>query len=167
MPGTLVLQKPSIDDGAALGLHAELFQAEVLDVADDADGRDDALDGERLRAALAVVDGGGDAVGLLVELGHLGAGHDLDALLLEALAREGGDLGVLDRQDLRQHLDHRHLGAERAVERGELDADRARADHQQRLRHRCRHHRLEIGPDQLLVGLDARAARAAARRWRR
>ena len=56
------------DDGAALGLHAELLEPEVLDVADHADGRDHALDGERLRAALAVVDGGGDAVGLLVEL---------------------------------------------------------------------------------------------------
>ena len=70
------------------------------------------------------------------------------------LAREGGDLGVLDGQDLRQHLDHRHLGAERAVERGELDADRAGADDQQRLRHAVRHHRLEIGPDQLPVGLE-------------
>ena len=104
----------------------------------------------------SVVDGGGDAVGLLVELRHLGAGHDLDALLLEALAREGRDLGVLDRQDLRQHLDHGHLGADRAIERGELDADGAGADHQQRLRHAVRHHRLEIGPDQLLVGLEAR-----------
>ena len=71
-----------------------------------------------------------------------------------ALRANAGDLGVLDRQDLRQHLDHRHLGAERAVERGELDADRARADDQQRLRHAVRRHRLEIGPDQLLVGLE-------------
>ncbi len=48
------------------------------------------------------------------------------------------DLGVLDRQDLRQHLDHRHLGAHGAVERGELDADRARAHDDQRFRHRRR-----------------------------
>ena len=80
--------------------------------------------------------------------------RNLDALLLERLAREAGDLGVLDRQDLRQHLDHRHLGAEGAVERGELDADGAGADHQQRLRHLLRDHRLEIGPHQLLVGLE-------------
>ena len=72
------------------------------------------------------------------------------------LRAKAGDLVVLDRQDLRQHLDDRHLGAERAVERGELDADRAGADHQQRLRHRSRHHGLEIGPDQLLVRLEAR-----------
>ena len=72
------------------------------------------------------------------------------------LRAKRGDLGVLDRQDLRQHLDHGHLGAERAVERGELDADGAGADDQQRFRHALRHHGLEIGPDQLLVRLEAR-----------
>ena len=60
----------------------------------------------------------------------------------KALLGEGGDLRVLDRQDAVQHLDHRHLGAEVAVEAGELDADGAGADDQQRLRHRLRHHRL-------------------------
>ncbi len=154
------------DDRAALGLHAELFQAEILDIADDADRGDDAVDGERLRAALAVIDGRGDAVGLLVELGHFGAGEDFDALLLEAFAREGGDLGILDGQDLRQHLDHGHLGAERAIERGELDADGARADDQQRSsacapapwpRNRSR---------PVSCPARGRAARAAARRWR-
>ena len=53
----------------------------------------------------------GDVVLALVELRHLGVGVDLDALLLEALAGMRGDLVVLDRQDLRQHLDHRHLRA--------------------------------------------------------
>ena len=133
MPGTLVLLKAIDHDDAALGFHAELFQAEIFDIADDADGGDDALDRDRLRLA-ALFDGGGDAVGFLVELGHLGVGVDLDALLLEALAREGLNLVVLDRQNLRQHLDHGHVGAERAEERGELDADGAGADHQQRLR---------------------------------
>src|SRR5207253_6428552 len=47
----------SIDrDGAALDLHAELFQAEIFGVADHADRRDDAVDRHGLRAALAVVD---------------------------------------------------------------------------------------------------------------
>ena len=82
-------------DGAAIGLHAELFETEILDIADDADRRNHPVDGHRLRAALAVVDGRGDAVGLLVELRHLGAGEDLDALFLELLAREGRDLGIL------------------------------------------------------------------------
>ena len=111
-----------------------------------------AVDG--LRAALAVVDGRGDAIRLLVELGHLGAGQDLDPLLFELLARKGRNLGILGGKNLRQHLDHRHLGAEGAVERGELDADRARADDQQRFRHPLRHHGLEIGPDQLPVRLE-------------
>src|SRR3546814_5077280 len=48
------------------------------------------------------------------------------------------------------------LGAEGAEEGGELDADGAGADHQQRLRHHVRHHGLEVSPDQLLVRLDAR-----------
>ena len=142
-------------DGAAIGFHAELFEPEIFDIADHADGRDHAIDGDRLRAALAVVDGRGDAVGLLVELGDFRAGDDLDALLLELLAREGGDLRILDRQDLRQHFDDRHLGAHGAIEGREFDADGAGADHQQRLRHLVRVHRLEIGPDQFLVRLDA------------
>ena len=52
-----------------------------------------------------------------------------------ALRGEGGDLLVLDRQDAVEHFDHRHLGAQGAVEAGELDADGAGADDQQRLRH--------------------------------
>ena len=142
------------DDATAVGLHAEFFQPELFDIADHADRGDDALDFKRLRLA-ALLDGGDDAVGFLVELHHLGVGVDLDALLLEALARESLNLVVFDRQDLRQHLDHGHIGAERAVERGEFDADGARADHQQRLRNGRRHHGLEIGPHQFLVGLEA------------
>src|SRR3546814_7794315 len=66
------------------------------------------------------------------------------------------DLLVLHRQDLRQQLDHGHLGAEGAEEGSELDADGAGADDQQRLRHGLRHHGLEVGPDKLLIRLDTR-----------
>ena len=151
-------------DGAAVGLHAELLQPEVLDIADDADRRDDAIDRHLLRAALAVVDGRGDAVGLLVELGHLGAGDDLDALLLELLARERGDLGVLDRQDLRQHLDDGHLGAHRAVERRELDADRAGADRPAATSASCPGSSPRNRSTPVSCPARCRAARAAARR---
>ena len=92
----------------------------------------------------------------LLQAFHRRAGDDLHALLLERLAREGRDLFVLDGQDAVEHLDHRHLGAERAIEAGELDADRAGADDQQRFRQRLRHHRFLVGPDQLAVGLQAR-----------
>src|ERR1700722_13310297 len=144
------------DNGAALGLHAEFLQTEIFDVADNADGGDDALDGKRLYATFAIIDGGGDAVAGLVELGDLGAGIDLDALLLETFARECGDLGIFGRKYLRQHLDHRHLGSEGAVERSELNADGAGADHQQRFWHLIRDHRLEIRPNEFLVRLEPR-----------
>jgi hypothetical protein len=144
------------DDHAALGFHAEFFQAQIFDIADHADRRDDALDGKRLCAAFAVVDGRGDAVGFLVEFGHFGAGENFDALLLKTLAREGGDFGILGGQDLRQHLDHGDLAAERAIERSEFDADGAGTDDEQRLGHAIRHHGFEISPDQFLVRLDAR-----------
>ncbi len=97
-----------------------------------------------------------DAVALLVELGHLGVGVDLDALLLEALARKRLNLVILDRENLRQHLDDRHVAAEVTEERRKLDADGTGADHQQRLGDRRRHHGFEIGPDQLLVRLQPR-----------
>src|SRR6516164_463761 len=147
---------PIDDDKAALGFHTELFQTEVLDIANDADRRDDALDRERLCAALAVIDRRGDAVRFFIELGQFGAGEYLDALFFEALAGKDGDLAILNRQDLRQHFDHGHLRAEGAVEGSEFDTDRARADNEQRFRYPIRHHGFEIGPHQFLVGLDAR-----------
>jgi hypothetical protein len=141
------------DDAAAVGLHTELFQSEAFDIADDAGGGDDAV-GRDLFGFAARFDRCRDAVAVLVELRHLGAGHDPDALLFERLVRERGDLRVLDRQDLRQHLDDGHVRTHGAVERRELDADRPRADDQQRLRHPVGVHCLEIGPDQLLVRFE-------------
>ncbi len=77
-----------------------------------------------------------------------------NAGLFKAFPGQCGDFVVLDGQDLRQHLDDRHLGAQRAVEGRELDADGARADDQQRFRHGVGHHRLKVGPHQLAVGLN-------------
>src|SRR5690349_17657240 len=75
-------------DDAALGLHAELFQSQVFDVADHADRRDDPVYSDGFRFA-ADFDGGGDAIALLVEFRHLCTGMNLDALLFEALAGKG------------------------------------------------------------------------------
>jgi hypothetical protein len=102
---------------------------QTFDVSDHADGRDHPLELDRLRL-LAVVDGGNDAVGLLLKFCDFGIREDLDALLLELLARQPRNLGVLDGENLRQHLDHGDIGAHGAEERGEFDADRAGADHQ-------------------------------------
>src|SRR5215510_13482547 len=143
------------DDGAAVGLHAELFEPEILDIADHSDRGDHALNGDGLYFS-TLLHRRNDAVAFLVQLRDLCVGVDFDSLLLETLACKGLDLMILDRQNLRQHFNHRDLGPERAEERSEFDADRAGADHQQRLGHPIRHHGLEIGPHKLLVGLKPR-----------
>ncbi len=76
-----------------------------------------------------------------------------DRLRAEAELREA--------QDARQHLDDRHVRAHVVVEARELDADRARADHQQLGRHHLGHHRVAIGPDALAVGLGERQVAGA------
>src|SRR3546814_4951297 len=64
-----------------------------------------------------------------------------------------------------EHLQDRHLGAHVRIEAGELDADRARSDHQQLRRHLRRHHRMAIGPDPLPVRLgEGQVARPGTRR---
>ena len=143
------------DDVAALDLHAGAFEADALDIADDADRQDHPLDGDLERLA-AGLDLRGDVVAAALQALHRRAGVDLDALLLEALAGKGGDLLVLDRQHPVEHLDDRHLGAHVAVEAGEFDADRARADDQQRFGDGLRDHRLLVGPHQLAVGFQPR-----------
>jgi len=143
------------DDVAALDLHLRAVQADVLDVSGDPDRQHDAVDGDRLALA-AGLDRRADAVLARLQVGDLRAGMDLEALLLERLLREGRYLLVLLRQDAVEYLRDRHLGAHVRVEAGELHADGARADHQQRLRHEVRNHRLAIGPDQLAVRLQPR-----------
>src|SRR5262245_25529638 len=93
-------------NGPAGRLHAEAFQAEVLDVADDADGADDALGPDLLRASFAVLDAGRDAVSIFFEPAHLRLGENFHALALERLARKLRDLGIFHGQDLREDLNH-------------------------------------------------------------
>src|SRR5262249_23312289 len=121
----LVRLKPLIDDDMRL-LDADLgaLEAEILDIADDADGKDDALRLDLARLA-AGLDRGNDALGIAFQAFDRGADMDLHALLLEGLASERRDLVVLGRDDAIEHFDHRHLGAHVAVEARELDADRA------------------------------------------
>src|ERR1035437_7298041 len=108
------------DDTPALGLYAKLFKTKSFDVADDADGGDDAVSGDLFYFFLAVVDRRGDVGTILVELRHFRAGQDLDPLILEGLARKSGNLSVLDRQNLRQDFDDGHFHAHGAVERRKL-----------------------------------------------
>src|SRR4029078_1333147 len=117
------------DDDPAIGFDAELVHPEVLDISDHSNGGDNALDGDRLRLA-AFLDGGGHAVRLLVEFGHLRVGVYLDALFFKTLAREGLDLLIFDGKNLRQYFDDRYIRTERPIKRCELDSARARTDHE-------------------------------------
>ena len=77
-----------------------------------------------------------------------------DTLAREGLAGELGDLCILGGKDARQHLDHRHVGAQAAIEARELDADGARADDEQRFGESFGNHRLLVGPDQFSIRLE-------------
>src|SRR5690606_3742708 len=96
------------------------------------------------------------AVLLRLQVCHLHTGVALHPLLLESLLRERRDLHVFLRKNAIQDLRHRHLGGHVGVEAGELHADGAGTDDEQRLRHDRRDHRFAIGPDQLPVGLQLR-----------
>ena len=91
-------------------------------------------------------------------LRDLRAGQHLDALLLERLLELRGHGLVLDRHEPRQQLDDRHLAAEAAVDRRELDADGAAAHDDERLRHLLQVDRLVAGDDALVIDLDRRHA---------
>src|SRR5690606_3295937 len=97
----------------------------------------------------------GDPILSLLQLAYPGGGQDADALLFQLLASMGCDFLVLRRQDLRQDLHHGHLGAEGAEEACEFNSDRARSHDKKGSRQGLGQHRLEVGPDQLLVRLQA------------
>ena len=161
-PATLVRHIGSVSMWPG-GLHAERLEPDILGVGSDAD-RDDGV-AEAALGGLAVLglDRRGDALGVGLEALDAGRREDLMPCFGRAPWSRRGDLGILDRHDAVEHLDHRHLGAHVVVEAGELDPDRARADHQQLGRHLRRRHRVAIGPDALAVGLGERQlARARA-----
>ena len=105
--------------------------------------RDGSFDGFRCLA------GNGQLHALVGRFGflHLRAREDLHALLGQGLLQGDADFRVFDRENVRQHFDHRDLGAEGVEEIGELDADRARADDDDVLRLFWQHHRLLAADD--------------------
>ena len=87
--------------------------------------------------------------------GHLGAGVDLDAALLEGALELRRHRLVLAGHQPRQQLDDGHLAAVALEDRRELDADRAAAHDRDRLGHLRQVDRLVAEDDALLVDLDA------------
>ena len=92
--------------------------------------------------------------GLLDVLGAR-AGLDADLLLLEVALQFLRDVLVFHRHDARQHFDDRHVRAEALEDRRELDAHRARADDRQALGDGGEIQDLDVGQDELGVGLQA------------
>ena len=87
-------------------LYAERFQAQVLDVAGDADGDDGDLG-----LQFFAFEFDGDAGLRLRELVDLGRESELQTPLLEGLLRGLGDLLVLDGEHAVHHLDDGHFSA--------------------------------------------------------
>src|SRR5690606_9064401 len=150
--------------GAAVGVDLDksavhvdqLLEADVLGGRNDADGDDDMAVLAALDLAVLALGLRGDALVGVLELLDRGTGPDRHALPGEGLLEERGDVGVLDRNDPVEHLDHGHFGAHVVIEAGEFDADRARADDQQLCRHLGWSHRVAIVPHPFAVGRGER-----------
>lgn len=110
------------DDVAPVDLHAQVLQTETLDIALDADGDNGALGLQRLCLA-GCFQGDGHPRHRLRQPGHVGADAEFEPPLLERLVGYRGDFLILYRQDARQGLEHRNLGAQRPVETCEFYPD--------------------------------------------
>ena len=78
-----------------------------------------------------------------------------DAALAERPLERLRDVLVLGRDQPGQRLDDGHLGAERAPDAGELDADHAAAEHDRGGGHAVQRQRVLAGDDPLAVDLQA------------
>src|SRR5690625_1637906 len=142
-------------DRAALGLHADLLEAEVLDVAHDADGGKHLVALDHFHAFLRLnVDLERFALG--VDLLHLGRGHRLDALLLEGAGELFGDILILNRHDAIHQLDDGYFRAHVVVEVAKLDTDCAGAANDETLRRRLLEHGFAVRDDFLAVDRQGR-----------
>ncbi len=149
-----------LDKAALVQRDAGRIQPQAVGVGLHADRHQHLVGGERLHfLALEVLHRHGHAVVADLHLLGARAGQQLDALLGERLVHFGGDFGVLQRQNLVEHLDDRHFGAVGAVDIAELHADGAGADDDQLLRHVLEHDGVAILDDALAV--DLRAGQAA------
>src|SRR5439155_23452435 len=86
---------------------------------------------------LAVPEMDGEGAALLLDLRALLLEVERDPVLPELLGELLRRVGVLLRDQRRQHLDDRHVAAEAPEDRRELAADDAPAEHDEALRHLC------------------------------
>src|SRR5437867_2242885 len=130
--------------------NAERFQPEAGDLRAAADGHQHLLG---LQPPGIGLDGHARAPGL--HGGHLHAGLHLDGPAPERPRELFRDLLVLEGDQTGERLEDRHLDAVRRINVGELDADRARADHDDGLGRPLVAHGAVRGDHRLLVDGDA------------
>gem|GEM_PF-6665069 len=116
----------------AIELELHLRRKHAFDIRHHADRRQHGLRLDLLRLAVLHQ---GELHGILAhaEILALRRRPNRDALLFECAMQRFRDLFVLHRQDLRQHLHERNLGAEGIIKIGEFHSDRAGADDHDRL----------------------------------
>ena len=96
---------------AAIGLHADLLESQILDIALYADRRDELFGLHLLGLAAFQLDMGSDTGTGFLDLGDFRAGMDVKTGLLELLAGQLGDFLVLDGHDGIHQLDDRHIAS--------------------------------------------------------
>ena len=143
---------PAVDD------HPGPLDADVLDVGCPAHRDQQQLGLEPLLLAVLAGDGHRDAALVPLDRPEVETvpGEAGDTASLELAAELDADGGVLERDEAREHLDDGHLGAAAAIERRELDAHRAGAEHD-------RGRRDPVHPEGLVAGEHDRAVRGIAR----
>src|SRR4030095_12354716 len=122
-------------DEAFLNLQAHLLRAKALDPRRAAGGDEQLIRFERLRLAVGQLRFRSDFVALHRCARYFRARQRRDALLAERARKLDGDRFVLDGHESREQLDERHLAAEAAEDRSELDADGAAAEDHDRPGH--------------------------------
>ena len=135
------------------GLILVFLEADVLSARLAADGDQDFFGFDFLLLAFGG-DGDGDSGFRLFDFVDFRAGVEVDAALAEDAGEFFGDFFVFYGNEARQHFDDRHFAVERAVDGGELDADRARADDHQRLRKFFQAEDFDVG-ENAVVGFEA------------
>ena len=152
-------------DVSLLHLQTDAFRVESRRHGPAAGGDQQVVGAHSLRAAVAKLDVDVHAVSAHVCGGHAGTRVARDALLAERFFELGGHAFVLHGHQSRQQLDDRHVAAEAAEDRCELDPDSAAAHDRDRPGHVAQTDRLVARNDAFAVDLDARDA--ARRRTRR
>ena len=138
-------------DGLALGqFHPGRFQSDALGVGREVDRHQANVGFQRIAAFHADL----HALARLLDAGHLGAGLELDAQLLVGLFQHVADLRFFVGQQVRHHLQNRHLDAVVDPGIGELHADGPAADDDHRLGQVLGQDSRDVGDNLLVVEVN-------------